>query len=153
MALDAAESREIPSSPNTPLLLDASRPVDVSPPTAPVERVAAFSVPPAVPLAVEGTELAVFKTLPDIFLPNAFTPGKATNNLFRPIAVGISSLQYFRVFNRWGQLVYSTSAIGQGWDGYVNGHIQDPGTYVWMAQGKAYTGNIIFRKGTVILIR
>jgi PKD domain-containing protein/CHU domain-containing protein len=95
----------------------------------------------------------VFKTLPDIFLPNAFTPGKATNNIFRPIAVGIASLQYFRVFNRWGQLVYSTSQLGQGWDGYVNGHIQDPGTYVWMAQGKAYTGNNVFRKGTVILIR
>lgn len=95
----------------------------------------------------------VFKTLPDIFLPNAFTPGKATNNLFRPIAVGISSLQYFRVFNRWGQLVFSTSAIGPGWDGYVNGHLQAPGTYVWMAEGKAYTGKIISRKGTVILIR
>lgn len=115
-----------------------------------------YTVTATTPLGCFGTAsilVKVFKTLPDIFLPNAFTPGKATNYLFRPIPVGIASLQFFRVFNRWGQLVYSTSAIGAGWDGTVNGRLQDPGTYVWMAQGKAYTGTTVFRKGTVILIR
>ena len=62
VALDAAESIERPSIPNTPLLLDASRPVEVSPPTAPVECIAVFIVPPA----AEGTELAVFITVPDV---------------------------------------------------------------------------------------
>jgi hypothetical protein len=95
----------------------------------------------------------VFSTGPDIFVPNAFTPGKTSNSVFRPIAPGIAALQFFRVYNRWGQLVYSTSTIGQGWDGRVNGKLQEPGTYVWMVQGISYVGKPVFRKGTVILIR
>jgi gliding motility-associated-like protein len=95
----------------------------------------------------------VFKTAPDIFVPNAFTPGGATNNIFRPIPVGISSLQYFKVFNRWGQLVYATSAMGQGWDGRVNGRLVDSGTFVWMVQGVSYTGKTVYHKGTMVLVR
>jgi gliding motility-associated-like protein len=95
----------------------------------------------------------VFKTLPDIFVPNAFTPGKNMNSIFRPIAVGISSLKYFRVYNRWGQLVYATERTEQGWDGTVNGKPQDSGTFVWMVQGIDYTGRTITKKGTMVLIR
>jgi gliding motility-associated-like protein len=95
----------------------------------------------------------VFKTMPDIFVPNAFTPGGATNNLFRPIPVGISTLQYFRVYNRWGQLVYATSTMGQGWDGRSNGKLVDSGTFVWMVQGSTYTGKTVFHKGTMVLVR
>ena len=95
----------------------------------------------------------VFNTLPDIFVPDAFTPGKSSNNVFRPIAIGISSLEFFRVYNRWGQLVYYTSRLGDGWDGNIAGKPQDSGTYVWMAEGKTYTGKIISKKGTVVLIR
>jgi gliding motility-associated-like protein len=101
-----------------------------------------------------GTVLVkVFSTPPDIFVPNAFTPGGATNRLFRPIPVGISSLQYFRVYSRWGQLVYTTSIIGDGWNGQVNGRAMDSGTYVWMVQGISYTGKTVFRKGTMVLVR
>jgi gliding motility-associated-like protein len=95
----------------------------------------------------------VFKTAPDIFVPNAFTPGKNYDNIFRPIPVGISALKYFRVYNRWGQLVYSTSQSGQGWDGNLGGRPQDDGTFVWMVQGTDYTGKTITRKGTMVLIR
>jgi len=95
----------------------------------------------------------VFKTRPDIFVPNAFTPGTAVNALFRPIPVGISSLDYFRVYNRLGQLVFNTSAIGRGWDGMVNGVPQSPGGYVWMVKGTDYTGSIITKNGTMVLIR
>ncbi len=95
----------------------------------------------------------VFKTLPDIFVPNAFTPGKTTNPVFRPIPVGISSLQYFRVYNRWGQLVFATSRLGAGWDGSLGGKPQDTGSYVWMLQGTDYTGKTITHKGTMTLIR
>lgn len=95
----------------------------------------------------------VFKTLPDIFVPTAFTPGNTINNIFRPIPVGISSLQFFRIYNRWGQLVYSTSRIGAGWDGRISGESQATGTFVWMVQGTTYTGKIISKQGTVVLIR
>jgi gliding motility-associated-like protein len=95
----------------------------------------------------------VFKTGPDIFVPNAFTPGGPTNNIFRPIPVGISRLQYFRVYNRWGQMVYSTSQIGQGWDGRMNGQPVPPGSYVWMVQGTTYTNHTVFHKGVMVLVR
>jgi hypothetical protein len=95
----------------------------------------------------------IFKTGPDIFVPNAFTPGGPTNNIFRPVPVGISSLAFFRVYNRWGQLVYSTTRIGDGWDGRINGHLEDSGTYVWLVEGSTYTGKIIAHKGTMILVR
>jgi hypothetical protein len=95
----------------------------------------------------------VFKTGPDIFVPNAFTPGGPSNSLFRPVPVGISSLSFFRVYNRWGQLVYSTVRIGDGWDGRVDGQLQESGTYVWMVEGTTYTGRKVERKGTMILVR
>jgi hypothetical protein len=95
----------------------------------------------------------VFKTPPDIFVPNAFTPGGPTNDLFRPIPVGISRLEFFRVYNRWGQLVYFTTRIGDGWDGRVDGRLQDSGTYVWTVEGTTYTGHTVAHKGTMILVR
>jgi hypothetical protein len=95
----------------------------------------------------------VFKTGPDIFVPNAFSPGGPANSLFRPIPVGISSLSFFRVYNRWGQLVYETTRIGDGWDGRIDGQIQESGTYVWMVEGTTYTGKRVYHKGTMILIR
>lgn len=95
----------------------------------------------------------VFSTGPDIFVPNAFTPGGGTNTLFRPIPVGIERLEYFRVYNRWGQLVYATTTMGDGWDGRLNGQVMDSGTYVWMVQGVSYTNKVVFHKGTMVLIR
>ena len=95
----------------------------------------------------------IFSTPPDIFVPNAFTPGGPTNSVFRPIPVGISYLNYFRVYNRWGQLVYATSVIGDGWNGELSGRPLETGTYVWMVQGVSYTGKTVFHKGTMVLVR
>ncbi|MDP4248309.1 MAG: gliding motility-associated C-terminal domain-containing protein, partial [Bacteroidota bacterium] len=97
--------------------------------------------------------VVIFKTQPDIFVPNAFTPGLATNNRFRPIAPGLASMQYFRVYNRYGQLVFSTSVVGQGWDGYLNGKLMPADSYVWMVKGLTYKGKTILKKGTMVLIR
>jgi PKD repeat protein len=95
----------------------------------------------------------VFKTSPNIFVPNAFTPGTSVNSIFRPIPVGISSIRYFRIYNRWGQLVYSTSRLGDGWDGTISGKPQGMGSYVWIVEGTTYTGVTISKKGTMTLIR
>lgn len=96
----------------------------------------------------------VYKTSPDIFIPNAFTPnGDGRNDIFKPVLIGISKLDYFTVYNRWGQLLYSTTQAGQGWNGEANGTPQPSDTYVYIAQGTDYKGNTVFRKGTVVLIR
>lgn len=96
----------------------------------------------------------IFKTNPQVFVPTAFTPdGDGKNDLFRPIAVGISRIEYFRVFNRWGELVFSTTVNGKGWDGKIRGKDQGTGTFVWLVRGSDYTGKTFFAKGTVTLIR
>jgi gliding motility-associated-like protein len=95
----------------------------------------------------------IYKTLPDIFVPTGFTPGQGVDNMFRPIPVGISKLNYFRVYNRWGQLVYETTQMGAGWNGIYKGRPQDSATFVWEVAGVDYLGNTIAKKGTVVLIR
>ena len=102
--------------------------------------------------ALDTLNIKVFKTAPDFFVPNAFAPtGK--NRTLKPIAVGIASFDYFRVFNRWGQLVFQTTQFGKGWDGSINGSVQNTGTYVWMVSGKDYTGKSVIKRGTAVLIR
>ena len=101
---------------------------------------------------IDTINIKVFKTLPDIFMPNAFSPN-GKNNILRPIPVGITKLEYFRVYNRWGQLVFQTIEPGKGWDGTVAGKLQDAGTYVWMVQGTDYTGKTVSKKGTAVLLR
>jgi gliding motility-associated-like protein len=96
----------------------------------------------------------VYKTLPDIFMPNAFTPnGDGKNDVFKPILVGITGLNFFRVYNRWGQLVFATSENEKGWNGLLHGEKQEPGAFVYMVQGIDYLGKTHFKKGTFILIR
>jgi hypothetical protein len=97
--------------------------------------------------------IKVFTTAPDIFVPNAFTPDGITNTIFRPIPVGISKLEYFRVYNRNGMLLYSTSQTGAGWDGTFEGKSQNVGGYVWMVRGIDYTGKVVSKKGVVVLVR
>jgi gliding motility-associated-like protein len=102
----------------------------------------------------DSINVKVFKTDPDLLVPSGFSPDKdGKNDVFRPIPVGMRSLDAFRVYNRWGQLVFSTSLIGAGWDGYWGGQEQGPGTYVWYAEGTNYLGKKVEKKGTVILIR
>src|SRR5690606_24192652 len=100
-----------------------------------------------------GVTVRVFKTDPSIFVPTAFTPnGDGKNDLSRPIAVGMREIN-FSIYNRWGQPVFQTTKNGHGWDGRINGRMQDSGVFVWMASGINYLGERFFMKGTVTLIR
>lgn len=96
----------------------------------------------------------IYKTLPGMFIPNAFTPNKdGQNDVFRPILAGIAEFNFFRIYNRMGQLLFETSQAGKGWDGTINGKPQPPGTYVYTAAGKNYLNKPVFYKGTVVLVR
>lgn len=98
--------------------------------------------------------IRVFKTVPTVFVPTAFTPNNdGRNDLLRPIAVGMKSIEYFSIFNRWGQLIFNTRVNGHGWDGKINGQPQTTSTYVWMVKATDYTGKAYFLKGSVTLIR
>jgi gliding motility-associated-like protein len=104
--------------------------------------------------ALDTVSIRVFKTDPDIFVPTAFTPnGDRLNDILTPIPVGIGDFQFFRIYNRWGQLLFSTTSTGRGWNGLVNGKEQGSDTYVWHVRGVDYTGRVIDKKGTTTLIR
>ncbi len=104
--------------------------------------------------SLEDSIIIKYYTGPDIYVPNAFTPnGDGKNDIFRPVMVGISTMEYFRVFNRYGQMVYQTSQPGQGWDGNLNGKPASSDTYVWQVAGVDYLGKPLIKKGTVVLIR
>jgi gliding motility-associated-like protein len=96
----------------------------------------------------------IFKTAPQVFVPTGFTPNNdSKNDVVRPIAAGITKIEYFRIFNRWGQLVFSTTTDGAGWDGKINGKEQATGVYAWVVKAVDYTGKEFFAKGTTTLIR
>lgn len=93
-------------------------------------------------------------TGPDIYVPTGFSPNNdGKNDKFTPFPVGMKSYNYFRVFNRWGQLVFSTTKLNDGWDGRFGGTEQASGVYVWMIEGLTKDNRIISKKGTVMLIR
>ncbi|HRO05689.1 MAG TPA: gliding motility-associated C-terminal domain-containing protein [Ferruginibacter sp.] len=90
---------------------------------------------------------------PDYLVPNAFTPnGDGLNDVFRAIPVGMTTPEYFRIFNRYGQVVFETNQYMKGWDGRYKGKLQQTGTYVWILKGKDKNGRTIEQKGTVLLI-
>lgn len=93
---------------------------------------------------------------PGIHVPKAFTPnGDGHNDRLRPILVGIADLWYFRVFNRWGNLLYESrgSSSQIGWDGVYRGVRQPMDTYVWTAVGLDVGGNILREGGNTLLMR
>lgn len=92
--------------------------------------------------------------VPSLFVPTAFTPnGDGKNDILRPIMVGFSELHYFRVYSRWGQLMFQTSTINEGWDGIWRGTPTELGVYFWVLSATDRNGNKILKKGDVTLIR
>lgn len=91
---------------------------------------------------------------PELYVPSAFSPNNdGINDELRFIAVGMKSLDLFTVFNRYGQVVYSSKEIMKGWNGKLGGIDQPSGTYVWMIKGTDLTGAVHVKKGTVTLVR
>ena len=104
--------------------------------------------------AFDSIRVKLYKIAADILVPTGFSPnGDGINDIFRPIPIGMRSLDIFRVYNRWGQMLYSGSGNNTGWDGKFAGATQEAGTYVWYAQGIDYKYATIKRKGYVVLIR
>lgn len=98
--------------------------------------------------------VSIYKTLPVVFVPNAFTPNNdKLNDFLKPIATGIDKIEYFNIYNRWGQLVFSTNVNGKGWDGKINGQEQQAQTYIWVVKAVDFKGQPYFKRGTFSLIR
>lgn len=89
-----------------------------------------------------------------IFVPSGFTPnGDGRNDVLKPITVGFRNINYFRVFNRWGQQVFYTTRIGEGWNGTFSGRDADIGTYFWVLSLTNRFGTEETQKGDATLLR
>jgi gliding motility-associated-like protein len=90
----------------------------------------------------------------NLSVPNAFTPnGDGHNDVFRAL-YSIAPVQFkMRIFNRYGQFLFSTSDPGIGWDGMANGVKQPVDTYVWEIEYLDQKAVHHSLKGTVVLIR
>jgi gliding motility-associated-like protein len=90
-----------------------------------------------------------------ITVPNAFTPnGDGKNDFLYPLNAFMATDLEFRVYNRYGQLVFMTRDWTHKWDGTIGGKLQPTGTYVWtLHYSDGPSGKSFFLKGTSVLIR
>lgn len=100
------------------------------------------------------TQQVIIQTVTEIYVPSAFRPN-GTNIRLYPILVGVSKINNFRVYNRWGELVFITNSANpaDGWDGTFKGKEQPTGTFVWTVDGIDINGEEVKRSGSSILIR
>ncbi|MBK7764158.1 MAG: gliding motility-associated C-terminal domain-containing protein [Bacteroidetes bacterium] len=91
---------------------------------------------------------------PYLNIPNAFSPnGDGNNDVFSILAAGYKRLNYYRIYNRWGQQVFQTNNFRNGWDGTYNGKACELGTYFWILSAYDLENKEIFLKGDVTLVR
>lgn len=89
-----------------------------------------------------------------IYMPNAFTPdGNGVNDIIRPLLFGRVSSYHFYIFNQWGELVFESSRLNEGWNGIWKYKPQPGGTYTWRCVYQLEGEEMKNRKGTLILIR
>ncbi len=86
-------------------------------------------------------------------LPKAFTPnGDGENDIFFIESNNVNEVD-FKIFNRWGNLVFSTQDLSEGWDGRYNGKLQNPDTYTYYIRAASDYGYEFEKKGSFLLLK
>jgi len=108
---------------------------------------------------IEELNILVRKDRP-VYIPNAFSPnGDGMNDYFQIyLGAGATNVKTFKVFNRWGEIVYELSdfflmAPDEGWDGNFKGDMMNPAVFVFYAEVKFLDGHVEVYKGDVSLMR
>jgi gliding motility-associated-like protein len=90
----------------------------------------------------------------DIFVPNSFSPNRDSHNdVLYVRSHSFESIKVFRIFDRWGNLVFETNDIKQGWNGTYHNSMVDPGVFVYYLEGTCPNGGDVFLKGNVTVLR
>lgn len=98
--------------------------------------------------------IRVFGRGPSIYVPTGFTPnGDGLNETLKPTLAGMREFKFFRIFNRFGQLIFEANSPYDSWDGTFNGKTQPNGTFIWVVQAIDYHGRMVQQKGSTLLIR
>ena len=116
-----------------------------------VYLVKADATEPNLPQALSN-RIVVIKD-PNLFHPTAFTPnGDSLNDIFNVYGQYIVSFE-MNIFNRWGELMYTTTRLDQGWDGNFRGNPMPEGTYTFIANIEDRAGRTFKKSGSVLLLR
>lgn len=106
----------------------------------------------------------VIQVVTEIIIPNGFTPDPSgpnggtydisslTNDIFFPYTSAVSEY-HLTIFNRWGEMIFESFDLKQGWDGYYRGKICQEGVYVWKIDLKWENGREFNKVGDVTLLR
>ena len=99
------------------------------------------------------TGTATDGTTDEIYIPNTFTPnGDGRNDVFYAYGNAISKVK-MRIYNQWGQFVFESQQMQNGWDGSFRGQMQPNGVYVYYIDLTLSDGTTTMRKGTITLLR
>ena len=176
-AVDVTEGLEISANPDTILLGDVSElfvtpddrftyewdnggtlnNVDIHDPTARPEETTIYTVTIRDGDDCEGeldVEVVVENNCePFLYFPNAFTPdADGLNDILYVEGLSLDEV-FFAIYNRWGEKVYESNSITEGWDGTFNGEVVCPDVYGYYLRVRCTDGNEIFRKGNVSVLR
>jgi len=89
-----------------------------------------------------------------LFVPDAFSPnGDGKNDMLYVRGANCIQVMRFSVYDRWGELVFSTTSTSQGWDGNFKSKPEDQGVFMYILSGTFTNGQIVNRKGNVTLLR
>lgn len=90
---------------------------------------------------------------PRIYVPNAIVPD-GLNNIFKPVIIFGSEEGYsMKIFNRYGEIIFETEDINEGWTGTFNNEIVALGSYGYVITFTATNGKLITKKGNVTVVR
>ena len=107
----------------------------------------------------DSVTIHLFCNSSQIFVPNSFTPnGDGQNDVFYPRGTGVKGIKAFRIYNRWGELLFERDNIeindaSNAWDGSYAGGKPRPDVYVYIVDAVCETGEPIFIKGDVTIIK
>ncbi|MGA2407013.1 MAG: PKD domain-containing protein [Bacteroidales bacterium] len=108
--------------------------------------------------AFSGSEY--FIDFPNAFIPNTQGPtggyysskSDEAAQVFHPVHSGVSDFQ-LKIFSKLGILIFESSDINLGWDGYIKGQLSEPGVYIWKVRGKFRNGEPFIKMGDVTLLK
>ena len=91
----------------------------------------------------------------NLSVPNGFTPnGDGNNDVLYVRSTSVGNIRMFRVFDRWGAMVFETQDMSDGWDGTFNGRQMNPGVLVYYVEALCpIDGSTILKKGNVTLLK
>ncbi len=131
-------------------------------PTATIKKDVDYIVTVTNQYGCSGSDTLSIKTFCEssqVFIPNAFTPDNdGVNDILMVRGSGIAIVKSFRIFNRWGQVVFEKHNFpandpSSGWNGLINGKLPAPDVFVYTAEVICHNGSSFTYKGNVSILK